>query len=143
MSKGVYLKTADIYLRFPEIMEEECNDLAEFLEDEHIVYEGATDVFIEKDKKIEEQTEYISTLQSIIEDDKENFILLDKEIERLNKECDTYMKIATKKDNIINELEKYLIEKIEYMKSHSIERMITYDDCLYKLKELKEGDNNE
>lgn len=44
MNKGIYLKTADIYLRFPEIMEEECNDLAEFLEDEHIVYEGATDI---------------------------------------------------------------------------------------------------
>lgn len=43
-NKPIILRIADIYLRFPEIMEEEADDLAEFLEDEHIVYEGATDL---------------------------------------------------------------------------------------------------
>ena len=67
MNKGIYLKTADIYLRFPEIMEEECNDLAEFLEDENIVYEGATHVVYnlqqENQKlkdKIDKAVEYIN-----------------------------------------------------------------------------------
>lgn len=32
-----------------------------------------------------------------------------KEIERLNKECDTYMKIATKKENIIKEVREKLL----------------------------------
>lgn len=42
-------------------------------------------------------------------------------------------------NNIIDELEKYLQEKIKYMETHSIERMVAYDDSLYKLKKLKEG----
>ncbi len=53
MNKGIGIRTADIYLRFPEIMEEEADDLAEFLEDEKILYEGATDVFIDLQKKAE------------------------------------------------------------------------------------------
>lgn len=78
----------------------------------------------------------------------------DKEIERLNKECDTYMKIAAKKDNIIDELEKWLNEyyetnrkwynneltphDMEYYESdyRSTEFMIV--KFLRKLKELKE-----
>lgn len=42
INKPIYLVTADIYLRFPEIMEEEYNDLLEYLQDEHIVYSFAT-----------------------------------------------------------------------------------------------------
>ena len=84
MNKPVVLRTANIYLRFPEIMEEECDDLVEFLEDEHIVYEGATDVFIEKDK----------------------------EIERLNKECDTYMKIAVKRQERIDKAIEYIMSEL-------------------------------
>lgn len=45
------IKTADIYLRFPEIMEEEIEDLTEFLEDNHIKYEGATDVVYNLEKE--------------------------------------------------------------------------------------------
>lgn len=48
---------------------------------------------------IEEEKKYVANL---ISQDLEK----DKEIERLNKECDTYMKIATKKDNIINNIKK-------------------------------------
>ena len=49
-----------------------------------------------------------------------------EEIERLN--------------NIINELEKYLNEQVDYMTHHSIERMIAFDCCRNKLQELKGSD---
>ena len=49
------------------------------------------------------------------------------EIERLN--------------NIINELEKYLNEQVDYMTHHSIERMVAFDCCRHKLQELKGSDN--
>ena len=52
---------------------------------------------------------------------------LEQEIERLN--------------NIINELEKYLNEQVDYMTHHSIERMVAFDCCRHKLQELK-GNNN-
>ena len=51
INKPIYLVTADIYLRFPEIMEEEIEELTEYLEDEHIVYEGATDVVYDLQKE--------------------------------------------------------------------------------------------
>ena len=50
----------------------------------------------------------------------------DKEIERLN--------------NIINELEKYLNEQVDYMTHHSIERMVAFDCCRHRLQELKGSD---
>ena len=37
----------------------------------------------------------------------------DKEIERLNKECDTYIKIAAKKENIIKEVRKKIYKAIK------------------------------
>ena len=49
-----------------------------------------------------------------------------EEIERLN--------------NIINELENYLNEQVDYMTHHSIERMVAFGCCRYKLQELKGGD---
>lgn len=68
MNKPIGITTADIYLRFPEIMEDEANDLADFLEDEHIVYEGATDVFMEKDKEIERLNNIINKLEKYLEE---------------------------------------------------------------------------
>ena len=47
----------------------------------------------------------------------------EEEIERLN--------------NIINELEKYLNEQVDYMTHHSIERMVAFDCCRHRLQELK------
>lgn len=38
----IYLVTADVYLRFPEIMEEEYRDLLGYLDYEHILYERCT-----------------------------------------------------------------------------------------------------
>ena len=49
--------------------------------------------------------------------------MLEQEIERLN--------------NIINELEKYLNEQVDYMTHHSIERMVAFDCCRHRLQELK------
>ena len=54
---------------------------------------------------------------------KELITNLQKENERLN--------------NIIKEFKMYLIKKIEYMKYHSIERMVAYDDSLAKFKDLE------
>ena len=49
-----------------------------------------------------------------------------EEIERLN--------------NIIDELENYLNEQVDYMTHHSIERMVAFDCCRHKLQELKGSD---
>lgn len=62
----------------------------------------------------------------------------DKEIERLNKECDTYMKIATKRGNIIDELEKDLEEKIDEDRLNILSNS-HWKYVLDKLKELKES----
>lgn len=51
------IKIADIYLRFPEIMEEELDDLVEFLDDEHIVYEGATKKFKDLENQLKQANE--------------------------------------------------------------------------------------
>ena len=72
MNKPIGLRIADIYLRFPEIMEEECNDLADFLEQEHIVYEGATDIFIEKDKEIERLNRIIDNIFNFMQNKYDN-----------------------------------------------------------------------
>ena len=77
-----------------------------------------------------------------------NIDLVKKSYEELQQEV---IKLVTDKfllqqekdrlNNIINELEKWLNEKVEFMKLHSIERMVAYDDSLHKLKELKESNN--
>ena len=79
------------------------------------------------------RTEYIGKLNALYVGEKnclEELITAydekDKEIERLN--------------NIINELEKYLNEQVDYMTHHSIERMIAFDCCRHKLQELKGSD---
>lgn len=63
-----------------------------------------------------------------------------KEIDRLNKECDTYMKIATKRGNIINELEKWLNKVLEIYINVDIKTLLMVKD---KLKELKEEGNKD
>lgn len=61
--KPISIECADIYLRFPEVMEEEFDDLTEFLEDEHIRYEGATDIFIDLQNKVKKQKEVIDKIK--------------------------------------------------------------------------------
>lgn len=50
---AIGIKTADIYLHFPYITKDEADELGEFLEDEHIEYEGATDVVMNLQKENE------------------------------------------------------------------------------------------
>ena len=57
--KPIIIETADIYLHFPYIMEEEADNLADFLEEEHIEYEGATDIFIDLQNQVKKQKEVI------------------------------------------------------------------------------------
>lgn len=65
--KSIIIETVDIYLHFPYIMEEEADDLADFLEEEHIEYEGATDVFIDLQNQVKKQQELINKAIAIYE----------------------------------------------------------------------------
>ena len=70
--KPIIIETADIYLHFPYIMEEQADDLADFLEEEHIEYEGATDIFIDLQNQVKKQKEVIDkTIELINRMDKE------------------------------------------------------------------------
>lgn len=64
--KTIIIETANIYLHFPYIMEEEADDLADFLEKEHIEYEGATDIFIDLQNQVKKQQEVIDKITEII-----------------------------------------------------------------------------
>ena len=93
----------------------------------------------------EEQNYYEQKIKELIEKDEYNIRRnqrQQKEIERLNKECDTYMKIATKRGNIIDELENF-IETYAIPEFNLSEEPTRYfmetKIILDKLKELKEG----
>lgn len=60
--KKIVIKYTDIYLKFPEIMEDEVYDLLATLEDEHYVCEDATDVFINLQNKVKKQKEVLDKL---------------------------------------------------------------------------------
>lgn len=68
--KPIIIETADIYLHFPYIMEEEADDLADFLEEEHIEYEGATDIFIDLQNQVKKQKEVIDMFLNIVDKSK-------------------------------------------------------------------------
>lgn len=71
--KEIGIEIADIYLRFPEITDEEFEDVTDFIEDNHINYEGATDVFQVLKKRDENNNKKINDLQQRI-DKTYNFI---------------------------------------------------------------------
>ena len=72
--KPIIIETADIYLHFPYIMEEEADDLADFLEEEHIECEGATDIFIDLQNQVKKQKEVIDKIKNVqIEMPKSNY----------------------------------------------------------------------
>ena len=117
MNKGIYLKTADIYLRFPEIMEEECNDLAEFLEDEHIVYEGATDIVYNLQQENQELKK-----QYCERTDCSGRLGNSKKVEQLEKELEQLKEIEKEHQRIngclhleIKELKDRIDKAIEYI----------------------------
>ena len=66
-NKPIYIVTGDIYLRFPEIMEEELDDLIEFLDDNHIVYKGATKKFKDLQRKNKELKENLKDWSRIFD----------------------------------------------------------------------------
>lgn len=66
--KLIIIETADIYLHFPYIIEEEADDLADFLEEEHIEYEGATDIFIDLQNQVKKQKEVIDRIDKYIKE---------------------------------------------------------------------------
>lgn len=93
--KSIGIVCSDIYMRFPEIMEEEFDDLLKFLEDEHIRCEGATDVFMDLQQEnkqlrdnIRQMDNSIDKLQKQLIKEKDNWNKL-KEI--IKKEQDYYM----------------------------------------------------
>ncbi|MCI8670934.1 MAG: hypothetical protein HFI36_02710 [Bacilli bacterium] len=53
----ISIETADISIRFPEIMEEEYKDLIEYLNDEHIVFEMRDNSDLQQ--RIDKAIEYI------------------------------------------------------------------------------------
>ena len=83
--KPIIIETADIYLHFPYIMEEEADDLADFLEEEHIEYEGATDIFIDLQNRVKKQKEVIDMFLEKV--DKNKKLLNNPEL------LDLYLKI--------------------------------------------------
>lgn len=83
--KPIIIETADIYLHFPYIIEEEADDLADFLEEEHIEYEGATDIFIDLQNQVKKQKEVIDMFLNIV--DKNKMLLNNPDL------LDLYLKI--------------------------------------------------
>lgn len=83
--KPIIIETADIYLHFPYIIEEEADDLADFLEEEHIEYEGATDIFIDLQNQVKKQKEVIDMFLEKV--DKNKKLLNNPEL------LDLYLKI--------------------------------------------------
>lgn len=121
INKPLKIVCADIYLRFPEIMKDEYKDLTEFIEDNDIVCEGATDIF--KEQK--------------------------EEIARLNEENKLFKKLYSEtleeKDqlsNIIDELERDIKMSIKRMSLKQSDSSLiiksSLEIILDRLKELKE-----
>ena len=133
MNKGIYLKTADIYLRFPEIMEEECNDLAEFLEDEHIVYEGATDIVYNLQKENQELKKQLeenqNPLKGIFAQVNDDTLLRDcgnmnaeiKELKNQQKEFIKYMNDISE-DLETEDVDDEEIDVVEYKEYQKLEK---------------------
>lgn len=54
------IKTANIYINFSEIMEEELKDLWEFINEEHIVAKDVTKEVVDLQQRIDKAIEYIN-----------------------------------------------------------------------------------
>lgn len=62
----IYLVTADIYLRFPEIMEEEYRDLLGYLDYEHILYERCTGEVTELQQKVNQLESTLNEVRKVV-----------------------------------------------------------------------------
>lgn len=100
--KTIIIETADIYLHFPYIMEEEADDLADFLEEEHIEYEGATDIFIDLQNQVKKQKEVIDKAIEYIE--KEYYSKNTVDIESMGITTNKLLQVR----NLLNEVSKWI-----------------------------------
>ena len=113
------------YLNIPSFV---CEMIQQQLEENK--YKEVVEYVVQRRNEIESKPEFISDRNAItmlVNQNEEK----DKEIERLNN-------IIKQKDNIINELEKYLKEQIDEHYSWHYREWIR--QVLNKLKELKEGE---
>lgn len=77
--KSIGIACSDIYMRFPEIMEEEFDDLLEFLEDEHIRCEGVTDVFMDLQKENKQLKDNWNKLKTYLKTEIPEDVFIDTE----------------------------------------------------------------
>ena len=113
------------YLNIPSFV---CEMIQQQLEENK--YKEVVEYVVQRRNEIESKPEFISDRNAITMLGNQNEEK-DKEIERLNN-------IIKQKDNIINELEKYLKEQIDEHYSWHYREWIR--QVLNKLKELKEGE---
>ena len=79
----IYLVTADVYLRFPEIMEEEYKDLLEYLDDENILYERCTGDINELQNKVQQLKWDIESVTNYYNDAKDLYFKTRDKVQQL------------------------------------------------------------
>lgn len=75
----IYLVTADVYLRFPEIMEEEYRDLLGYLDYEHILYERCTGEVNKLQDKVKQLETNIAEAYKLL-DDIDEYMLVEQHL---------------------------------------------------------------
>lgn len=130
-NKPIVIKCADIYLRFPELMKEELDELIEFLNDEHIVYEGATKEFKElQQKEVVRENKILRKVREELKEENENIIKRNKS---LNKRLKHLLQSKTiQKFDEINPINKEY--KLDIKNLDKIITSITYEENLTKNK---------
>lgn len=98
----IYLVTADIYLRFPEIMEEEYKDLLDYLDEEHILYERCTGDVNELQNKVQQLKWDIESVTNYYNDAKELYFKARDKVKQL----ETNIAKAYK---LLDEIDEYML----------------------------------
>ena len=104
INKPIGIRCGDIYLEFPEIMEEEFNDLIDFLDDEKIIYKGATKRFKDMQHSLWEEQELNEYLQDKINK-------ASKKLKKIDKDLNKYFYTKVGQKNIIKNLLEILDKK--------------------------------
>lgn len=164
----VGISIADIYLRFPEIMEEEFEDLTEFLEDNNIRYEGATDIVLDlksenkelqqENKQLKEQLDYLRNGEYLNQLKFERNMLQDiVDNGELSKEDKEFIDMTHRNTELLEQLkerDEVIEEAIEYVNKHTIDMSVYGDKTdlmfekangyeLLKILNKYKGGNNE
>ncbi len=123
--KSIGIVCSDIYMRFPEIMEEEFDDLLEFLKDEHIRCEGATDVFMDLQKENKQLEAQIKEYQKALDETMSEKIDIENNWNKL-------------KEYMINAEQIYKESDDKYVKDmHEMGIRHAYKTILYKMQKLE------